>query len=73
MKNDKREITLNEADSIKDMLFIQKMLLQEYGRGICLARRKEVRNTLLDSFASVAEDVFFLQDLLETKIGKSKN
>lgn len=30
MKNSKREITLNEYDSLEDMLFMEKSLLREY-------------------------------------------
>ena len=30
MKNSKREITLNECDSISDMLFLEKSLMREY-------------------------------------------
>jgi hypothetical protein len=63
MKNDKRDITLNQADSIQDMMFMQKMLLRNYCEAIFFARRKEVRSALLECFASVAEDVFFLEGL----------
>lgn len=44
MKLEKREITLNEADSLKDVYYIEKSLLQAYSEGSGLALRKEVWN-----------------------------
>ena len=77
MKNSKREITLNECDSISDMLFLEKSLMREYCTAVFSAKRKEERTYLTDSLASVAEDIFFLQDLLdsrrEEKIKKCEN
>lgn len=59
MKNSKREITLNECDSISDMLFLEKSLMREYCTAVFSAKRKEERTYLTDSLASVAEDYFF--------------
>lgn len=67
MKNSKREITLNEYDSLQDMLFMEKSLMREYCTAIFSARRKEVRSYLTEAFSSVTEDVFFLQDLLASR------
>ena len=41
MKLEKREITLNEQDSILDMLHTEKGILQLYERGQVAAQRKE--------------------------------
>jgi hypothetical protein len=46
MKLEKREITLNEADSLKDIYYIEKTLLQAYADGEIFAVRKEVENEL---------------------------
>ena len=67
MKNSKREITLNEYDSLEDMLFMEKSLMREYCTAIFSARRKETRDYLVEAFSSVAEDVFFLEDLLAAR------
>lgn len=67
MKIDKREITLNEYDSLEDMLFMEKSLLREYCTAIFSAERKETRAYLLQAFSSVAEDVFFIEDLLAAR------
>ena len=39
MKNSKREITLNEYDSLEDMLFMEKSLMREYCTAIFSAGR----------------------------------
>lgn len=67
MKNSKREITLNEFDSLQDMLFMEKTLLREYCTAVFSAERKETRSYLTECIASVAEDVFFLKDLLSAR------
>ena len=54
MKNSKREITLNEYDSLEDMLFMEKSLMREYCTAIFSARRKETRVYLVEAFSSVA-------------------
>ena len=43
MKNSKREITLNEYDSLEDMLFMEKSLMREYCTAIFSAGGKETR------------------------------
>ena len=70
MKNSKREITLNEHDSLNDMLFLEKSLMREYCTAVFSAKRKESRTYLTDSLASVAEDIFFLEDLISSKCGE---
>ncbi len=46
MKLKKREITLNEKDSLKDMYYLEKALLSAYERGIEGATQKQTVNEL---------------------------
>lgn len=69
MKNSKREITLNEKDSIKDLLASERGLLNGYVFALFHAERKETRRYLSDCLCEVAEDVFFLTDVLKTSEG----
>ena len=73
MKNSKREITLNECDSLEDMLFMEKSLMREYCTAIFSAQRKETRSYLVECFASVAEDVFFHGDLIEARKNSARS
>ena len=54
MKLEKREITLNEKDSVTDMLYMEKMLLERYEtyetqteikeiKGLCKERAEDAR------------------------------
>ena len=43
MKLEKREITLNEKDSLQDARYMQKGLLSAYLQGLEQVERKEVR------------------------------
>ena len=72
MKNEKREITLNEKDSLHDMLETEKGLLQAYLSYAVLCKRKEVRLQLMSEMQKVMEDVFFLSDILEEKNREGK-
>ena len=40
MKLEKREITLNESDSLKDLLFFEKALLNEYVEALAEFKRE---------------------------------
>lgn len=46
MKLEKREITLNEADSLKDIYYIEKALFTAYAEGEVFIARKEVENEI---------------------------
>ena len=46
MKLEKREITLNEADSLKDIYYMEKTLFTVYAEGEVFITRKEVENEL---------------------------
>lgn len=65
MRLEKREITLNEHDSLLDVAFMEKALLGAYVEGLAKACRKEERERLLGGMRCVAEDLFLVKDLLE--------
>ena len=65
MRIDKREMTLNERDSAADMLALEKALLGKYVEALAVAKRKETRGVLVDRMKSLADEVFFLTDILE--------
>ncbi len=64
MKLEKREITLNEYDSLKDAYYREKTLLSEYVCALCDLERKEAREEVLRMIRETAEEIFFLQDLM---------
>ena len=64
MKLEKREITLNEADSIKSVFYFEKLLLSEYIDCLCKVERKESREVLLRMMCEVGEDMLFACDLM---------
>ena len=57
MKLEKREITLNEQDSIKDVYYFEKTLLREYTARLALAKCKETENELSRLLKEVCEDM----------------
>lgn len=63
MKLEKREISLNELDSITDALCAEKLLVLEYARGLEKAKRKEIRSVLIETIKEIGEDIFLLTDL----------
>ena len=56
MKLEKREITLNEADSLKDVYYLEETLLRAYEAGRTLAARKEVCNEIARLIKQSEED-----------------
>ncbi len=64
MKLEKREITLNEFDSLKDIFYTEKCLLSEYTLAIAKAERKETRTALINECKEIAEDLCFVGDLM---------
>ena len=65
MKLEKREITLNEEDSIKDVFYLQKTLLHEYVYALTLVETKEQRAELARLLQESTEDVSALHDLMD--------
>jgi hypothetical protein len=65
MKLEKREITLNEEDSIKDVFYLQKTLLHEYVYALTRvetkARREEVEGLLRETL----KDATLLRELMK--------
>ena len=66
MKNCKRDITLNEQNSVEDMLIFERGLLRDYGAAASVNESKESRELFLSSVKEVAEDVWFLNDLVNS-------
>lgn len=64
MKFEKREITLNECDSIKDMYYTEKILLAQYTEALSKVTRKECKTQLLDAMKKVGEEMLFLKERL---------
>ena len=62
MKLEKREITLNEKDSVSDVFYLEKLLLQEYENGRGLANRKEVQNELEKLLEEAKKDLCFMKE-----------
>ncbi len=64
MKLEKREITLNEFDSLKDAFYAEKTLLTEYVHALAKAERKETQGELLRLMQEIGEDMLFVRDLM---------
>ena len=56
MKLEKREITLNERDSLKDIYYFEKQLLSAYEKGAANAARKDVQNELTALLEGLRQD-----------------
>ena len=68
MKLEKREITLNEKDSILDAAYSSKLLLSEYAHALTCVSRKEIREELLERIKETSEDVYLLFDLVYSQL-----
>ena len=65
MKLEKREITLNETDSLKDMYILEKALCREYGQGEKFAERKETEREFARLQKEAEEDMSLMQERME--------
>ena len=65
MRLEKREITLNEQDTLVDVVFLEKALLFEYVETLSKVDRKETRERLIGFMRENCEDLFLLNDLLK--------
>ncbi|MBQ7913265.1 MAG: hypothetical protein IJ308_05965 [Clostridia bacterium] len=63
MKLEKREITLNEADSVKDMYFYEKNLQFRYGQALKFAERKEAEGEISRLLRETEKDAALLEEL----------
>ncbi|MBP3434339.1 MAG: hypothetical protein J6K50_03605 [Clostridia bacterium] len=64
MKLEKREITLNEFDSLKDIFYLEKTLLSEYVEALSKATRRETQSELTRLIKETSEDLYFVRDLM---------
>ena len=64
MKLEKREITLNEYDSLRDVFYLEKLLSLSYCGALTKSVRKEVRGELLRLCKETGEEVCFALDLM---------
>ena len=65
MKNAKRDITLNEKDSVEDMAQTERALFFAFARALFSAERKETRETLWRGMERAAKNAFFLAEIAE--------
>ena len=66
MKLEKREISLNEADSFRDTCAVEKMLLYAYVDALCKATRQETKKEILRLMQETGEDLCFAYSLLRS-------
>ena len=63
MKLEKREISLNEADSLFDALCLENMLLSAYAQALQYCTRKQSRDEVLRLMQETGKDVTYVKDL----------
>lgn len=66
MKFEKRDITLNEVDSLRDMLYTEKTVLTEYTRALGCRLKKQTQNEVLNAMQKVALGVCDMRKLLQS-------
>ena len=66
MKFEKREITLNEYDSVLDVLIAHERLAGLYLEGAKFIDTKEARELLKKRLSETLDEIYFLSDLLDT-------
>ncbi len=64
MKFEKRDITLNEADSLRDMLNTEKNVLAEYARALECNVKKQTQNELIGCLHECATGLCEMRVLL---------
>ena len=73
MKLEKREVTLNETDTLKDALIFEKTMLTEYAQAAPWIEGTERRAIYGDFVLQSLRDVFYLSDLLKEKLLSDEN
>ena len=63
MRLEKREITLNEEDSLFEMLCLEKMLVESYIEALFFSERKEVKMSLTKGVEEGVQMLLRVQDL----------
>lgn len=66
---DKREIMLNEKDSLNELRLTEEALFKEYSCAVLCVERKEVREFLFSQLKAIVED---LQKLNGTEFQKGE-
>ena len=66
MKLEKREITLNEQDTLQDICRVEESLLHDYVTLLTHIQRKQTRELLLMHIREVAEDLYTVTDFKKT-------
>lgn len=65
MKLEKREVTLNEKDTLRDMIFFEQNLASAYQTAADAADTKEEKSVMLRHAEELEERIGRLQKLLE--------
>lgn len=65
MKLEKREITLNEKDSLQDVCYMQKGLLTAYVQGLDGVERKEIRQYIRQRVEEIRKETQNLEKQIE--------
>ena len=65
MKLEKREVTLNEKDTLSDMLFFERSLAAVYHEAACGMAAKEARALLCEHEMSLQEVIERLEEALQ--------
>lgn len=71
MKLEKREITLNESDSLQDTLYMEKILLSGYIEQLPFIARKETAEMLVRHIKETAEEIVFISELQKKQLDKN--
>ena len=72
MKLEKREITLNEYDSLHDIFQTEKNLLRTYIELLEYIESKEIKQAFIKSVSLVAEDMLSVLSLMQGASIKNK-
>ena len=62
MKLEKREITLNERDSLQDVFLFERTLLRAYSQALEATRRKENQNCFFNYLQETAKELCCIKD-----------
>lgn len=63
----KMEITLNERDTLSDMLLFEKQLMGFYSLAVAEAGSKELRRDLIKKYADLADGQFDVYEQMRTR------
>ncbi len=70
MKLEKREVTLNEADSLKDMFYMEKTLLSAYEDTVKREQRKEVEAMINELKQETEKEAAFVEERLQKSLSR---